>query len=151
MARMMPTEISSGAVVFRETPQTEYLLLRYGAGHWGFVKGQIERGEKPEETARRELKEETGIREAEVINGFQEKVSYYYKRQGETVYKEVVYRLFHVKGSRVVLSDEHTDYAWLSCPLARGRLTHQNTKHVLWKAQQTLAKKRGGEPSATAS
>jgi 8-oxo-dGTP pyrophosphatase MutT (NUDIX family) len=151
MARLMPMETSSGAVVFRAIPQTEYLLLRYGAGHWGFVKGQIERGEKPGETARRELKEETGIREAEVINGFQEKVSYYYKRKGETVYKEVVYRLFHVKDRRIVLSDEHTDYAWLSYPLARERLTHQNAKHVLWKAQQTLEKRRGGEPSPTAS
>ena len=145
----MPKETSSGAVVFRETPQTEYLLLRYSAGHWGFVKGQIERGEKPVETAKRELREETGIHEAEVIDGFQEKISYYYKRRGETVYKEVVYRLFHVKCSRVVLSDEHTDFAWLSYPLAKERLTHKNAKHVLWKAQQTLAKRQGGgEPPA---
>jgi 8-oxo-dGTP pyrophosphatase MutT (NUDIX family) len=145
----MPTETSSGAVVFRETPQTEYLLLRYGAGHWGFVKGQIERGEKPEETARRELREETGIREAAAIDGFEEKISYFYKRQGETVYKEVVYRLFHVKSGQIVLSDEHTDYAWLSYSLARKRLTHQNAKHVLWKAQQTLETRRSEEPAAS--
>ena len=145
----MPTETSSGAVVFRETPQTEYLLLRYGAGHWGFVKGQIERGEQPEETARRELREETGIHEAEVINGFREKISYYYKRQGETVYKEVVYRLFQVMSSRIVLSNEHTDYAWLSYPLARERLTHQNAKHVLWMARQTLEKRRGGQSAVS--
>lgn len=147
----MQMETSSGAIIFRETPETKYLLLRYGTNHWGFVKGQIERGEKLEETARRELKEETGIREAEVIDGFQEKISYYYKRKGETVYKEVIYRLFHVKGSRIVLSDEHTDYAWLNYSLARERLTHQNSKNVLWKAQQTLKKRRGGEPSPTAN
>jgi 8-oxo-dGTP pyrophosphatase MutT (NUDIX family) len=142
----MPTETSSGAVVFRETPQTEYLLLRYGAGHWGFVKGQIEHGEQPEETAKRELREETGIHEAVVINGFREKISYYYKRRGDTVYKEVVYRLFQVTNGRIVLSQEHTDYAWLSYPLARERLTHQNAKHVLWKARQTLEKRRSGQP-----
>ena len=147
----MQMETSSGAIIFRETPETKYLLLRYGTSHWGFVKGQIERGEKLEETARRELKEETGISEAEVIDGFQEKISYYYKRKGETVYKEVIYRLFHVKGSRIVLSDEHTDYAWLNYSLARERLTHQNSKNVLWKAQQTLKKRRGGEPSPTAN
>lgn len=145
----MPTETSSGAVVFRETPQTEYLLLRYGAGHWGFVKGQIEHGEQPEETAKRELREETGIHEAVVINGFREKISYYYKRRGDTVYKEVVYRLFQVTSSRIVLSNEHTDYAWLSYPLARERLTHQNAKHVLWKARQTLENRRGGQPAVS--
>jgi len=85
-------ETSSGAIIFRETPETKYLLLRYGTN-----------------------------------------------------------RLFHVKGSRIVLSDEHNDYAWLNYSHARERLTHQNSKNVLWKAQQTLKKRRGGEPSPTAN
>ena len=59
----MPKEKSAGAVIFRmENGEPYYLLLRYYSGHWEFAKGHIEEGESNEETVKREIEEETGIK-----------------------------------------------------------------------------------------
>jgi len=76
----MPRETSAGAVIFRkENNKTYYLLLHYGAGHWGFPKGHIEGGEKEEDTARREVKEETGLENIRVLKGFKEYTKYAFR------------------------------------------------------------------------
>ncbi len=50
-------EKSCGAVVFfKNKEETKYLLLRYEAGHWDFVKGNVEVNETEKETVLRELK-----------------------------------------------------------------------------------------------
>ncbi len=64
-------ERSAGALIFRETsPSRVYLLLEYPAGHWDFPKGNIEKGEEPQETMVREVREETGLRSIRVVDGF---------------------------------------------------------------------------------
>ena len=61
----MIREKSCGAVVFlKKEEQTKYLLLNYAAGHWDFVKGNVEPNETEKETVLRELKEETAITDA---------------------------------------------------------------------------------------
>ena len=58
----MKHEISAGAVVYAYKHTTcYYLLLLYESGYWGFVKGKSESGETLEQTAVREIAEETGI------------------------------------------------------------------------------------------
>ena len=77
---------SSGAIVFRNnTPlngpsRLEVLLVRYGQHHWGFPKGQMEAGETEEQTAIREVLEETGI-EVVIRTGFR-KMTQYVSRRG---------------------------------------------------------------------
>ena len=136
----MPRERSCGAVVFRKNEQLKYLLLHYEAGHWGFVKGQLEKDESEEDTARRELEEETGIADAQFIGDFREEISYFYRRAGQTIYKQVVYFLVQVRSSIVKLSYEHAGYAWLSYQQALERLTFKNAKNVLKKAHGFLQK-----------
>ena len=72
----MLMEHSCGAIVFVRHKEREYLLLHYGMGHWGFVKGHVEDNETEKETALRELKEETGLSKVEFIEGFKEKTHY---------------------------------------------------------------------------
>jgi len=50
----MQLETSCGAVVFTRNAEIKYVLLHYEAGHWDFVKGNIEPNETEEETAWRE-------------------------------------------------------------------------------------------------
>ena len=134
----MPREISCGAVVFKKNQEVKYLLLHYEEGHWGFVKGNIEPNESEKDTVIRELEEETGIIEAQFIEGFREKISYFYRRGGSTVYKEVGLFLIQTRESRVVLSSEHVGYKWLSYQKATERLTFNIAKSILKKAHQFL-------------
>ena len=136
----MLNEKSCGAVVFAKTPEIKYVLLQYEAGHWDFVKGNVEKGETEKDTTVRELGEETGIKDARFIEGFREKIGYYYKRQGATIYKEVVFFLMESPATRVTLSFEHIGYAWLTYDGAMEKLTFKNARDVLQKAQQFITK-----------
>src|SRR3989344_8094708 len=87
-------EKSAGAIVFRhEGKKVKYLLLQYGAGHWDYVKGNFEPDEEEEETVLREAEEEAGLMDLKLIRGFKERISYFYKSEGKTISKEVVFYL----------------------------------------------------------
>ena len=132
----MPREKSCGAVVFHRNREVQYLLLHYGAGHWDYVKGQVELGESEKDTVMRELREETGIANARLVEGFREEIRYFYKREGETIYKEVVFFLVEAQGSQVTLSYEHVGFKWLNYQEALAKLTFANAKNVLKKAHE---------------
>ncbi len=140
MVKPMLNEKSCGAVVYTKDSETKYLLLQYEAGHWDFVKGNVEQGENEKETTVRELGEETSITNARFIEGYREKIGYYYKRQGSTVYKEVVFFLMESPTKNVKLSFEHIGYAWLTYEAAMEKLTFKNARDVLQKAREYLNK-----------
>ena len=137
----MPKEKSCGAIVFKKQKDViKYLLLHYGAGHWDFPKGRQEKNEKEEQTALREIKEETGIEGIEFTDGFREAISYFYKQGKETFFKEVVFFLAQSATDEVKLSSEHIGYAWLGYENAYKKLTFNNAKELLRKANQFLYK-----------
>ena len=133
---MLLREKSCGAVVFlKKEDKTLYLLLNYAAGHWDFVKGNVEPNENEKQTVVRELREETSITDAAFLEGFRESISYFYRRQGLTVHKEVVFYLMESKTEKVELSFEHVGYIWLDYEHAMEKLTFKNSKDVLQKAR----------------
>ena len=137
----MLREKSCGAVVFiKKDDSTRYILLNYEAGHWDFVKGNVEINESEKETVARELKEETGITEARFIDGFREPIAYFYRRQGLTIRKEVIFFLMEAYSDKVQLSFEHIGYTWLDYQHAMEKLTFKNSKDVLQKAHDFLKK-----------
>ncbi len=141
----MPSEKSCGIVVFREElPKRLYLLLHYEEGHWDFAKGHVEAGEGETDTALRELKEETGLTDIELIFGFRERVEYFYKRDGQTFHKEVYYFLGRTDTKEIKLSYEHVGFEWLPYAAAVKRLTYENSREVLRKAETVL--KEWGAP-----
>jgi bis(5'-nucleosidyl)-tetraphosphatase len=136
-------EKSSGAVVFiKKEEQIKYLLLNYAAGHWDFVKGNVEINETEKETVLRELKEETAITDATFIENFKEKIAYFYRRQGLTVHKEVVFFIIETHTEKVELSFEHIGYIWLDYKHAMEKLNFKNAKDVLQKAHDFLKKQK---------
>jgi bis(5'-nucleosidyl)-tetraphosphatase len=137
----MLREKSCGAVVFvKKEASTKYLLLNYAAGHWDFVKGNVEPNESEKQTVTRELKEETSITDAQFIDGFKETIAYFYRRQGLTVHKEVVFFLIESHTEKVALSFEHVGYTWLDYQPAMEKLSFKNAKDVLQKAHDFLKK-----------
>jgi len=138
----MSKEKSCGAVIFKKQKDGyfKYLLLHYEAGHWDFPKGNQEKNETEEQTVIREIKEETGIEGIEFVQEFKETINYFYKKGDETVYKEVVFYLVEASTEIVELSFEHIGYAWLSYENAYKKLTFNNSKELLRKANQFLYK-----------
>jgi bis(5'-nucleosidyl)-tetraphosphatase len=132
------SEKSCGAVVFLKNSEAKYLLLCYGAGHWDFVKGNVEPKESEKDTVIRELQEETGIVDARFIDGFREKIEYFYRRQGSTIHKKVIFFLIETHTKKVELSYEHVGYIWLDYQPAMEKLTFKNAKNVLQKAHNLL-------------
>lgn len=138
----MLREKSCGAVVFLKNTEVSFLLLHYEAGHWDFVKGNVEPNESEKDTVIRELREETEIADARFMEGFREKIEYFYRRQGATVHKEVIFFLIETHKEKVELSYEHVGHTWLDYQSAMKRLTFKNAKNVLQKAHELL-KTRG--------
>jgi 8-oxo-dGTP pyrophosphatase MutT (NUDIX family) len=116
-------------------------MLNYTAGHWDFVKGNVEPNETEKQTVTREMQEETGITQAEFIDGFRESISYFYRRQGLTINKEVVFYLIESQTDEVTISFEHIGFIWLDYPHAMEKLTFKNAKETLQKAHDFLSKK----------
>ncbi len=138
----MVREASAGAVIFRkEKKSIVYLLLHYHfkTDYWDFPKGNIESGESEEDAALREVKEETGLADVEIIPNFKEKINYFYKRDADTVFKEVVFYLAETNKRDVKISDEHTGYEWVDYQTALKRLK-ENSRNVLMKADEFLNK-----------
>ena len=137
----MLREKSCGAVVFvKKDDDAKYLLLNYAAGHWDFVKGNVEPNESEKQTVVRELQEETGITGAQFMDDFREAIAYFYRRQGLTIHKEVVFFLMEAYTDKVELSYEHVGYVWLDYRHAMEKLTFKNAREVLQKAHDFLKK-----------
>jgi bis(5'-nucleosidyl)-tetraphosphatase len=136
-------EKSCGAVIFiNNQEKTRYLLLNYTGGHWDFVKGNVEPNETEKQTVTREMREETGITDAQFIETFRESINYFYRRQGLTINKEVVFFIIESNTEEVKISFEHIGYIWLDYQHSMEKLTFKNAKDVLFKAHGYLQKKR---------
>ena len=132
-------QTSAGAVIYRDLLDgREYLLLQYLGGHWDFVKGKTEAGESLKDTVIRETQEETGISDLVIKDGFEDEISYRFKHDGNIIYKRVVFYLASTKTERVVISDEHIDYVWLGMGDAMEKLTYDNARFVLFRADKKL-------------
>src|SRR5258708_3903298 len=83
-------EASAGGVVVRRGPSGwEACLIRVGSA-WSLPKGNIDRGETPEQAALREIGEEVGLpAERLVVRGELPPSEYMYRREGRLVSKIV--------------------------------------------------------------
>jgi len=128
-------EKSAGVVIVNNG---KYLLLHYEAGHWDFPKGHIEAGETLKQAAIRELNEETGITDIEILPGFLDKIQYILRKKNKLVQKEVAFFAAKTNEKEVKISDEHQDHVWLPFEDALEKLTYDNAKNILKKVHRFL-------------
>lgn len=136
----MVDEKSCGIVLFRmQDEKRMYLLLHYPGGHVDLAKGHVEKNETEHETALRELKEETGITDVKFIDGYREEIFYTYNKKGRLSNKQVVFFLAETKEKDVTVSFEHQNYFWLPFKEAHEKLTFENAKKLLEKAENLVS------------
>ncbi len=87
---------AGGVVVRRRNGSWEFLAIKDRFGRWSFPKGHREAGESAEETARREVEEETGVR-GEVVARLG-RIRYFFTREGRRIRKTVEWYLMREKG-----------------------------------------------------
>ncbi len=139
----MPVQHSSGAIIFRKDQgKVFYLLLNYHPEYWGLAKGAAEKGETIEDTARREIQEETGLVDITFIEGFKVEESYFFTSQGQRVFKMVTFLLARTKTEEIKISWEHIGYAWLPYKEALEKITYPSEKKFLQKAHRFISRKR---------
>tara|TARA_Y100000310_G_C20602998_1_gene774043 strand:+ start:801 stop:1238 length:438 start_codon:yes stop_codon:yes gene_type:complete len=145
----MPKEQSAGAVIFRmEQKQPQYLLLHYPTNsrakkdYWDFPKGHLEQGETEQQTAAREVAEETGLKKISFAPGFEERIKYYFRVDKKTIFKTVVFFLASTKQRQVRISFEHQGFIWLPFDKATAKLKFANARRVLKQAHAFLQKQK---------
>jgi 8-oxo-dGTP pyrophosphatase MutT (NUDIX family) len=142
-------EASAGGVVYRDAPEGLQVLLaarrnKRGRLAWGLAKGLIEQGEGAEQTAFREVREETGI-ESE-IEGDLGEISYFYVWEGVRVKKSVRFYLMRATGGDVSLHDhEMEEVRWFPVREALRVASYKTERDVLSRAAEALARGRPPE------
>lgn len=140
MARI---ERSAGFVVFHRpagpTSERRYLLLDSGR-NWDFPKGHVNKNESDLDAAVRELREETGIADAQVVSGFSHEISYFFRqaRHG-LIRKTVVFFLAEAGTDSVAISREHVGHVYLPYEQALKQLKFAGARQVLRAAEERLA------------
>lgn len=126
-------ESSCGAVVYRiDNGRRKFLLIRNRrSAHWGFPKGHVEPGETSEQTAVREVFEETGLR-VKILPDFVKKSDY--TIQGK-IEKSVQIFLARTEESEYTLQEEEIEECgWFTYEKALNTLNYENDKKILNEA-----------------
>lgn len=128
----MKKEKSCGNIVFKkENGVLKVLLIHHNLGHYGMPKGHVELGETEEETALREVFEETGI-SSYIIDGFREVITYSPK---ENVIKDVIYFVGETNDFETTPQISEVSEAFFTeTSKAVELVTHEEEKKVLEKA-----------------
>lgn len=132
-------ERSCGAVVYRKIGNDiRYLLIRNKrSSNWSFPKGHIEAEETLEETAKREVLEETGLR-IKIIPGFKSKSEYSIQNRIQKTVQIFVGTTDDTE-TKIQL-EEIEDYVWLTYENAYRNLKFENDKSILKDARTFLIK-----------
>lgn len=135
--KYMKRQFSAGGVVFNKDGQV--LLIKNSSmqgkmiDYWGFPKGHVEEGESSEETALREIKEETGIK-AKIISKLGDS-KYSFTWGEEKIFKVVtIYLMEYLSGDPQDHDWEVSEAKWFDPKEALKILNFFQDKTLLRKA-----------------
>jgi len=136
----MKLEFSAGGIIYRkEKKDFEFVLILNSYGKWTFPKGRIEKEEKPEEAALREVGEEIGLKNLKVIK-LLAKIDYWYKEKDTLIHKFVDYFLMRAENAKGLKPQmtEIKDVRWFKAPEARQIFGYPEDRKLLEKSLEVL-------------
>jgi 8-oxo-dGTP pyrophosphatase MutT (NUDIX family) len=131
-------QTSAGGVLVRTRPDGDEVLLasrrtRRGELVWGLPKGLVERGESPEDTAVREVREETGYEGQ--VRGPLGDVSYWFVWEGTRIRKTVHFFLMNDTGAEPGPRDrEMEEVRWFPLDEAADVAGFESEKGIIRRA-----------------
>ena len=142
MATGLPVRdaVSAGGVVWRRAGDggIEVVLCgRRSESLWGLPKGTPDAGETIEQTAIREVEEETGLLVS--MGAPIGSIEYWFVADGFRWHKFVHHWLMQAAGGDVSEHDhEYDDVEWLDVAEAKSRATHENERRILAEAEALI-------------
>ncbi len=136
MVILFKREISSGGVVIQKSAAgIRILIIKDPYGKWTWPKGKLIKGETSADAAKREIGEETGLKNIKMISLIG-RTNYFYKRNGNFIYKTVYIYLFEFTGSEnlVIQKAEIEDGEWVSEDEALSKVGYKNAKNIMSRA-----------------
>ena len=133
-------ETSAGGVVYRlDDGHPLFLLIRDSYQNWGFPKGHLESGERAEEAALREVREETGI-ESVAMRGNIETIDWYFRFRGRLIHKICHFFLMETGQALTspLLAEGITACQWVGYDAAQVAISYSNARLVLHRAQEMI-------------
>jgi ADP-ribose pyrophosphatase YjhB (NUDIX family) len=134
-------ETSAGGVVFRmDVGQPVYLLIRDSYKNWGFPKGHVEAGERPEAAAVREVHEETGLADLS-IRAQIDTIDWFFRFRGQLIHKVCHFYLMETGDATTSpqRAEGITACRWTRFEEAESLISYANARELLRRAQELLA------------
>lgn len=137
-------EPTAGGVVFRRSQKSgaiEFLLIQDAKNRWTIPKGHIEEGEDSKQTAEREIREETGLQEMEVLSWLG-KINFRYRRVSSLVLMTTEIFLVRAKGDTDKLQPEDwmNDCKWLEAKDALEKIEYEDIQKLMLVAHGKIRK-----------
>ena len=134
--------VKAAGVMFLSPERKVLLMRRFGkdhAGEWAFPAGHVEKGERPEAAARREVREETGHEHDGGLSPFM--------HSGSGSVDFTTYSAHAPDEFKPMLNDEHDGAKWVDLDEAEKLPLHPGVRAALEKLKSRAPKAGGGESS----
>lgn len=144
-------QISAGGVMYRRTgKRIEVCLIAKHQGRvWALPKGRLDEGETSEQTAIREILEETGHRGRIVEKLGDIHYEFLWKDNNTHYHKDVTFYLIELVELNAQKRDQEADSTdWFWIEEAYARITHDNEREMVRRAQRRLDRDLGKKGSA---
>ena len=136
-------EATAGGVVYRyKNKKIEILLIQDAKNRWTIPKGHIEEGEKANETAAREVTEETGLKHLDVQNWLG-KINFRYRRENSLILMSQQIYLIHATKDTdaLVKEDWMKGIQWFEATEALDKIEYEDIGKLILLALKKLREK----------